>query len=186
MKIPAKMPREKADFAWYSAESRKRNLPPRCPLAHAELCPRYYETLDALGRKGGFTTIPRDQAASLERKWKVLRAVIAEEEPYADEKSINHFCPEVSYDTFGYFASDMFEYLDGRDRERAYERYGKQSQINVYLDDISRAESPNYSVPSNNFAPRLGFAWDPGGSGKTAIRGGFGMYHQMLLADFYF
>ena len=66
------------------------------------------------------------------------------------------------------------------------ENHGKSSQINVYLDDISHAESPNYSVPSNNFAPRLGFAWDPSGSGRTAVRGGFGMFHQMLLADFYF
>ncbi|MCZ6753102.1 MAG: HNH endonuclease signature motif containing protein [Acidobacteria bacterium] len=57
----------------------------------------------------------------------MFRSVIAEEEPWADEKSIHHFCPEVSYDTFSYFASDMFEYLDERDRERAYERDGKQS-----------------------------------------------------------
>ena len=66
------------------------------------------------------------------------------------------------------------------------ENHGKQSQVNVYTDALSHAESPNYSIPSNNFAPRLGFAWDPGGSGKTAVRGGFGMFHQMLLADFYF
>ena len=66
------------------------------------------------------------------------------------------------------------------------ERYGKQSQINVFTDSISLAQSPNYSIPSDNFAPRVGFAWDPFGDGKTAIRGGFGMFHQMLLADFYF
>jgi len=66
------------------------------------------------------------------------------------------------------------------------EVYGKQSQINVYTDSISVAQSPNYSIPSNNLAPRFGFAWDPFGDGKTAIRSGFGMFHQMLLADFYF
>ncbi len=66
------------------------------------------------------------------------------------------------------------------------ENHGKQSQINVFTDSISRAQSPNYSIPSDNFAPRVGFAWDPFGDGKTAIRGGFGMFHQMLLADFYF
>jgi hypothetical protein len=119
------MPREKADFAWYSAESRKQGLPPRCPLACAELCPRYYQSLDALGREGRITKISSARSASLERKWKVFQAVIAEEEPYTSIASwpdrqvlgIHHFCPEVSYEVYGSFASDMHEYVDEIDRE---------------------------------------------------------------------
>jgi hypothetical protein len=63
---------------------------------------------------------------------------------------------------------------------------GKQSTINVQTDPAAVAASPNYTIPKNNFAPRVGFAWDPSGSGTTALRGGFGMFHQMVLTEVYF
>jgi outer membrane receptor protein involved in Fe transport len=35
----------------------------------------------------------------------------------------------------------------------------------------------------SNFAPRLGFAWQPFHDGKTSVRGGFGLFYDILKAE---
>jgi outer membrane receptor protein involved in Fe transport len=41
--------------------------------------------------------------------------------------------------------------------------------------------APLYKPDRNNFAPRIGFAWDPRGTGRTVFRGGFGIFYNPLL-----
>ena len=38
-----------------------------------------------------------------------------------------------------------------------------------------------YPTDNNNFGPRLGFAWDPTGTGEMAVRGGYGLAFDRLM-----
>src|ERR1700675_1528500 len=57
------------------------------------------------------------------------------------------------------------------------ETSGRLASLQHLTDPTVIVRSPLYSNPTlRNFEPRIGFAWDPFGNAKTAVRGGFGMF----------
>ena len=52
----------------------------------------------------------------------------------------------------------------------------------VFPGDPGAPRGANFP-DKKNFAPRIGFAWSPGSSSKTSIRGGFGIFYDVLKGE---
>jgi outer membrane receptor protein involved in Fe transport len=62
------------------------------------------------------------------------------------------------------------------------ETRGKLSNLRNLSDANPHLGSPFFSNPTlKNFEPRFGFSWDPFNNGKTAVRGGIGMFDVLPL-----
>ena len=71
-----------------------------------------------------------------------------------------------------------YEYTSG-----TTESLNRQSNFNFATGQIEVADQDGNSrrlinVQENNVAPRIGFAWTPGGTGAWVVRGGWGMFYN--------
>jgi hypothetical protein len=64
-----------------------------------------------------------------------------------------------------------------REPGRSDSEFPEIPQLNSLMPGLgNRVRQPN-----SNFAPQLGFAWDPTGKGKISLRGGIGLFYENVL-----
>ncbi|MFN7938078.1 MAG: carboxypeptidase regulatory-like domain-containing protein [Bryobacteraceae bacterium] len=74
-----------------------------------------------------------------------------------------------------------------REGHMSYYQAGAQSTLypnapaGMLFTGDPQAPKGGYRGDFNNFAPRIGFAWDVTGDGKTSIRSGYGVFYDNLL-----
>ncbi len=69
------------------------------------------------------------------------------------------------------------------DRQRPYYTSSKRAPIFTYAFPTQTVPGKTLFV-SNNFAPRIGVSYDPGGNGKTAIKAFYGRYYYNFADSF--
>ena len=81
---------------------------------------------------------------------------------------------------YGFFAQDDWKFRPNLTLNLGV-RYDYESIPDQQADLVAAIPQSNSHISDkNNFSPRLGFAWDPYGRGKTVFRGGYGMYYGRI------
>ncbi|MGH9603885.1 MAG: TonB-dependent receptor domain-containing protein, partial [Terriglobales bacterium] len=100
----------------------------------------------------------------------------------------------ISMDSLGFYFTDTWKVRPGFTLE-----YGLRYDISTALEEeqnrgdnflpgdsladangfVPLSARPLYDKDKNNFGPRIGFAWDIGGAGKTVLRGGYTLSYDV-------
>jgi hypothetical protein len=65
------------------------------------------------------------------------------------------------------------------------EKFGRSISMPDPLRDTATTVGPIFKSRKQNWAPRVGVAWDPWGDGKTSLRGGFGYFYDNNPVPFF-
>jgi hypothetical protein len=88
--------------------------------------------------------------------------------------------------TYGVRYEPFLPWKDRKDRIDTVVPYQQSKKVPdappgiLFPGDLPRGLA---SADLNNFAPRIGFAWDVFGDGKTSIRAGYGIFYESVNAD---
>ena len=96
---------------------------------------------------------------------------------YCETTWLNNFANVASY-TQG-FGNPSYTVNDNLFAVFAQDNYHLSRKLTLNLG--VRYEDQTFTDQRTNFAPRVGFLYDPFGSGRTVVRGGFGMYYSQVV-----
>jgi outer membrane receptor protein involved in Fe transport len=99
---------------------------------------------------------------------------------------------QFSLTTYGFFAQDSWRLTNKLTLNYGvrydYENTPQFKAVNALSQAAENVLNITQGIPSdkNNFAPRIGLAWDPKGDGKTVIRSSYGIFydHPLLALAF--
>lgn len=144
---------------WYLDISTRQQLSPRCPYASVYRCPRFYQSLSLLGEAGSTKIDPQEddklkQAWEKTDVWPVTREQATSISGPGDEtKHYSQFCPEVSFDRFGLFATELHKYADEIDIGIAHKELSKEEVAPddwrwswSHVEPMHYTECPLYSL----------------------------------------
>lgn len=123
------MKQQYPNLEWYLSKSKQKNLPPRCPIAACDKCPRYYLSLRHLGDVN--LDMSDEQRLKLESKWEFSDVFVNTENTVSSTTTgtgyfhFSNFCPELSGITNDVFASNLANYVDSFDKQQAHKELEK-------------------------------------------------------------
>lgn len=144
---------------WCLSISNRQQLSPRCPYASVYRCPRFYQSLSLLGEAGSTIIDPKEDE-KLKATWQKADVwPITDEQttsisgPGEEIRHFSHFCPEVSFDRFGLFATELHSYTDETDIGVAHDRLREEVALPddwrwiwSHIEPMHYTECPLYSL----------------------------------------